>query len=78
MLDEHGAITERRIHTTRERLAAVLGDRPPARVLLESGTESEWVARYLESLGHAVIVADPNFATTAVTGTVLAERHPSP
>lgn len=67
MLDEHGAITERRIHTTRERLAAVLGDRPPARVLLEAGTESEWVARYLESLGHAVIVADPNFAPMYAT-----------
>ncbi len=24
--------------------------------------ESEWVARHLESLGHEVIVADPNFA----------------
>ena len=32
------------------------------RVLLESSTESEWVARYLEGLGHEVVVADPNYA----------------
>ena len=31
------------------------------RILIESSTESEWVAQYLESLGHEVIVADPNF-----------------
>jgi transposase len=32
------------------------------RLLLESSTESEWVAQYLEALGHEVIVADPNYA----------------
>jgi hypothetical protein len=40
----------------------VLGGRPRARILLEACTESEWVARHLESLGHEVIVADPNCA----------------
>jgi transposase len=30
--------------------------------LIESATESEWVARCFEALGHEVIVADPNFA----------------
>lgn len=57
-----GAITDRRIVTSRERFTAVLGDQPRARVLLEASTESEWVARHLESLGHEVIVADPNYA----------------
>jgi transposase len=32
------------------------------RILLETGTESEWVAQTLESAGHEVIVADPNYA----------------
>ena len=32
------------------------------RILVESGTESEWVAQALEGAGHEVIVADPNFA----------------
>ena len=40
----------------------MLGARPRARILLEASTESEWVARHLESLGHDVIVADPNYA----------------
>src|SRR5437773_8285098 len=59
---EDGTITEQRIVTSRERFTAVLGNRPPARVLLEASTESEWVAQHLEGLGHEVIVADPNYA----------------
>ena len=31
------------------------------RVLLETGTESEWVAQTLEACGHEVVVADPNY-----------------
>jgi transposase len=59
---EDGRITERRIVTSRERFTAVLGNWPRAKVLLEATTESEWVARHLEALGHEVIVADPNYA----------------
>jgi len=62
-----GTITERRIVTSRERVTAVLGDRPPAKILLEASTESEWVAQHLESLGHAVVVADPNYAPMYAT-----------
>ena len=61
LLGADGTVTERRITTTRERLAAVLGQRPPARVLLEASTESEWVAQLLETLGHDVVMADPNY-----------------
>ena len=57
-----GTITDRRIATSRERFTAVLGVRPRARILLGASTESEWVARHLETLGHEVIVADPNDA----------------
>lgn len=69
ILAAHGTATERRIVTSRERFTAVLGDRPAARVLLEASTESEWVARHLESLGHEVIVADPNYAPMYATRT---------
>ncbi len=62
-----GRMTEQRIVTSRERFTAVLGGRPPARVLLEASTESEWVAGHLESLGHTVIVADPNYAPMYAT-----------
>jgi hypothetical protein len=62
ILTEDGEVLERRIRPTPERLTALLGGRPPARILLEASTESEWVARHLETLGHRVIVADPTFA----------------
>ncbi|MGH7627286.1 MAG: IS110 family transposase [Gemmatimonadaceae bacterium] len=64
---DDGTVEERRLVTSRERFSAVLGQRPHARILLEASTESEWVARYLESLGHEVIVADPNFAPMYAT-----------
>lgn len=64
---DDGRVEERRIVTSRERFTAVLGERPPARILLEASTESEWVARHLEQLGHVVIVADPNFAPMYAT-----------
>ena len=41
---------------------AVFAEDGPMRILVESGTESEWVAQTLEAAGHEVIVADPNFA----------------
>lgn len=67
ILEENGGIVERRISTTRDRFTAVLGSRPPSRILVEASTESEWVARHLEALGHEVIVADPGFAPMYAT-----------
>lgn len=62
ILKADGEIIERRIRTEPERLAAVFRPFPGIRVLLEAGTESEWVARCLEQAGCEVIVADPNYA----------------
>lgn len=62
MLTENGEYQEQRIPTDRDALRAFFAERPRARILLEAATESEWVARHLESLGHEVIVADPNIA----------------
>ena len=61
-LSEGGELNERRIKTTRAAFDEVFAGKPPARILVEASTESEWVAQHLESLGHEVIVADPNFA----------------
>jgi transposase len=62
IVSEAGAVVlERRIDTTRAALAALFGTRPALPVLVESSTESEWVAQALEGLGHTVIVADPNY-----------------
>src|SRR5512138_3962031 len=60
--DEKGALLERRILTERHRLLEEFGDKPRMRILLESATEAEWVARCLESAGHEVVIGDPNFA----------------
>jgi transposase len=67
ILSEDGELIERRIKTERTTLNNLFGDRPRARILIESSTESEWVARCLEALGHEVIVADPNFAPMYAT-----------
>ena len=67
ILAEGGEVVEQRIRTEPERFAAVLGTRPRARILVEASTDSEWVARCLEALGHEVIVADPNFALMYAT-----------
>ena len=56
-----GEVIDRRIVTTRERFTAMFWGRARIRILIEASTESEWVARHLESLGHEVIVADPNY-----------------
>jgi transposase len=62
ILTQEGELIERGVRTEPERFAAALKNHRGARVLLEAGTESEWVARSLEAIGHEVIVADPNYA----------------
>jgi transposase len=57
-----GVLIECRIVTSRDQFTRTLGDRPRARILVEASTESEWVVRHLETLGHEVVVADPGFA----------------
>jgi transposase len=63
ILDEAGAVLcDRRVPTSPERLTQVFAGHGSMRILLETGTESEWVAQALETAGHDVIVADPNYA----------------
>jgi transposase len=67
ILTEDGQLIERRIKTTRDSFFKWLDQRAPAHILIEATTESEWVARCLEEMGHEVIVADPNFAPMYAT-----------
>ena len=63
IIDAAGKVLkDQRIETSPERIVAAFADRGTMRILLESGTESEWVAQALEAAGHEVIVADPNYA----------------
>jgi len=59
---EGTVLLDRRVTTTVEELQHVFGGRPRARILIESGTDSEWVAQAIEACGHEVIVADPTYA----------------
>ena len=67
ILEEGGERIEQRLITDRIRFAEIFGGDPRARISIEASTESEWVARCLEELGHEVIVADPNFAPMYAT-----------
>jgi transposase len=70
IIDEHGhVVLERRIDTTAAAVAGLFGSQPPMPVLLESSTDSEWVAQRLEACGHEVIVADPNYVAMYGTRT---------
>lgn len=63
IVNEMGAVVlDRRITTTADGLQSVFAGRAPLRVVVETGTESEWVATVVEACGHTVIVADPNYA----------------
>jgi transposase len=63
IVKEDGTVLlDRRITTTREELTAIFEGRPRARIVVESGTESEWVAQTIEACGHEVIVAAPSYA----------------
>ena len=55
ILTEQGELLERRVRTEPGRFAEVRGPRPPARILIESATESEWVALcfFMEASGRS-------------------------
>ena len=62
ILTEAGELLDKRIRTELSRLVQFFGSRTRMKILLEASTESEWIARCLEELGHEVVVADPNYA----------------
>jgi transposase len=63
VIDGDGRVVrEKRVATSRETLTAAFAGLTDLRVLVETGTESEWVAQCLEAAGHTVVVADPNYA----------------
>ena len=53
IVDADGVVlVDRTVATTRAALTQVFAGRAPLRVLVESGTESEWVAQTIEACGH--------------------------
>lgn len=62
IIGEGGELISRRIRTERPVIQRFFRERPHTRLLIEASTESEWVARCIEELGHEVVVGDPNYA----------------
>jgi transposase len=56
-----GSYEEQSVATSRAGLTAFFAGRARCRILIESSTESEWVARLLEELGHEVVVGAPGY-----------------
>ncbi len=60
VLDGKGAVVDtRRVKTTRAALEKYLGTYADARVVIEVGTHSRWVAEVIRGLGHEVLIANP-------------------
>ena len=60
VLDEAGKMTrEGSLGNTREELAAMARSYPGATLVMEAGTHSPWLSRFLRELGLRVIVANP-------------------
>lgn len=59
--DDGELLLDKKVFTTPEDLSTAFAGHGECTILMEASTSSEWVARHLESLGHTVIVADPNF-----------------
>src|SRR5688572_8775397 len=51
-------LEQTRIATTKAAFTSRFGDVPRARIALETGTHSGWVARLLTELGHEVLIAN--------------------
>src|SRR5579871_1331574 len=59
ILDEQGeVVSEGTVRTTEAGFREQFGRMARARIVLEAGTHSPWVSRYLERLGHEVLVAN--------------------
>lgn len=60
ILDHDGEeVEEGKVPTTTKALQRKFGNVEPMLIALEAGTHSGWVSRLLESLGHAVLIANP-------------------
>ena len=59
-LDAKGDVVEEgRLATSPTAFRRRFSSRTPARVAIEAGAQSAWVARLLKDCGHEVLVADP-------------------
>jgi transposase len=58
LANDGSVVARRRAATTKEAFAKAMSAYAPARVVLEVGTHSPWVSRWLEAQGHETVVAN--------------------
>lgn len=63
------------VATTREGLEKKLGALRPTRVVIEVGTHSPWVSRWLEAKGHETIVANARAVRSIAESDRKSDRH---
>lgn len=68
-------VGRRRFATTKEGLGKALGDCGRARVVMEVGTHSPWVSRFVAAQGHEVIVANPRAVRSIAESDRKSDRH---
>ena len=60
VVDDDGEILEEgRIANNRKALKKRFEPIPPARIVMEVGSQSPWISKYISNFGHDVIVANP-------------------
>ena len=60
ILDEEGEVMETsRVRTSRPALTKFFSRRDQMKIVIEAGGSSPWVSRFLEELGHEVVVCSP-------------------
>lgn len=75
VIDASGArVGEFRAPTTRAGFGAALRRYPGATVVIEVGTHSPWLSRYLEEQGHPVVVANPRRVRLIAEGDEKTDR----
>jgi transposase len=68
-------VGRRRFSTTKEGFGKALADCGRSRVVIEVGTHSPWVSRFVAALGHEVIVANPRAVRSIAESNRKNDRH---
>lgn len=68
-------LEETRFHTNAASVEKHFAKMPPARIALEAGTQSGWMARMLKKLGHSVYVANPRDLAAVTSSKKKSDRN---
>ena len=74
-MDGEGRVKyQERVVTTEAGLRRVFGRRKSSRVVIESGCQTAWAARLLQSMGHEVVVVNPRRVRLIAESTLKTDR----